>query len=558
MKSEHRDLPESFPQTLVVPVEGVEAFRGMSGILLPVFAFLGLMAVVSGCVLLIGCANIAGLLVSRATARQREVAVRLALGAGRRRLIRQLLTESLVLAIVGGGTGLALTLWLVGAANSAVALLPVPIEFDLRIDGRVLAYAIGLSTLACVFFGLAPAWSATRLDLVSSLKDEAGSTPRQRMRRALVVGQVAMCTALLVWSGLFVNSLRHISAVDPGFVSSGVVIASAELERGTTTDAEGERIFVEWARRVGASPMVETSGLALVVPLALVGREDFYVSLPIDDLRHRVVGNRLTPGWFATVRIPFLAGRDFTWDDREGAPHVAIVNDTLSRQLWNGQALGQQLRYGQRTLEIVGVVRDSKYSTIGETVSPTVYLPFRQTYAFGMTLHARTHDAEGTATLMIDEMRRLAPNVPVSVKAMSDAVAVSVIPAQVGAASTGIFGLVAMLLSAMGVYGLVAFAVGQRKREFAIRQAVGATAKDIIRLILGTNTRLVSIGLTLGLALGVVGAMALGGFLTGVGPFDPATLFAVVVIVVASAFVAGLGPAWRAARARPLVALRDQ
>ena len=231
LKIEHPDLPEDFLQALVVPVEGVEAFRGMSGILLPVFAFLGLLAVVSGFVLLIGCANIAGLLVSRANARQREVAVRLALGAGRRRLMRQLLTESLVLAIVGGAAGLLLTTWLVGAANSAVALLPVPVEFDLRIDGRVLAYALGLSTLACVFFGLVPAWSATRLDLVSSLKDEGGSTARQRMRRALVVGQVAMCTALLVWSGLFVNSLRHISAVDPGFDPAGVVIASAELER---------------------------------------------------------------------------------------------------------------------------------------------------------------------------------------------------------------------------------------------------------------------------------------------------------------------------------------
>ena len=253
-----------------------------------------------------------------------------------------------------------------------------------------------------------------------------------------------------------------------------------------------------------------------------------------------------------------MAGRDFTWDDREGAPHVAIVNETLSRQLWNGHALGQQLRYGQRTLEIVGVVRDSKYSTIGETVSPTVYLPFRQTYAFGMTLHARTTDVEGTARLMVDEMRRLAPNAPVSVKRMSEAVAVSVVPAQVGAASTGIFGLVAMLLSAIGIYGLVSFAVGQRKREFAIRQAIGATAGHIVRLILGSNTRLVSIGLALGLATGGVGAMALSGFLTGVSPFDPATLAAVVVVVVTAAFLAGLGPAWRAARAQPLVALRDQ
>jgi ABC-type antimicrobial peptide transport system permease subunit len=175
-----------------------------------------------------------------------------------------------------------------------------------------------------------------------------------------------------------------------------------------------------------------------------------------------------------------------------------------------------------------------------------------------MVLHARTADLEGTARLMVDELRRLAPNAPVSVERMSDAVAISVVPAQVGAASTGIFGLAAMLLSAMGVYGLVAFTVGQRTREFAIRQAVGATARDIVQLILGTNTRLVSIGLTLGLAVGGLGAMALGGLLTGVGPFDPATLLSVVAVVATASFLAGLGPAWRAARARPLVALRDQ
>jgi predicted permease len=451
-----------------------------------------------------------------------------------------------------------LATWLIGAANAAVALLPVPVEFDLRIDIRILGYAAGLSTLACLFFGLAPAWSATHLDLVSTLKDGSDATSRQRARRALVAGQVATCTALLLWSGLFVNSLRHASAVDPGFDSAGVVVAWAELDRGVANDAEGERIFVEWARRVGASPTVDASGLALVVPLSLTGREDFRVSLPGDSSQSWVVGNRLTPGWFDTVGIPFVAGRDFTWEDREGAPQVAIVNDTLSRQFWNGRALGQRLQYGQRTLEIVGVVGDSKYATIGETVTPTVYLPFRQAYAFGMALHARTSDPIGTSRLIVDEMHRLAPNAPVSVKSMNDAVAVAIVPAQIGATSTGIFGIVAVTLSAIGVYGLVSFSIGQRRREFAIRQAVGATASDIVRLILQTNTRPIVVGLSLGLAAGVLGAAALGGFLTGVGPVDPTTLFAVVLTVAAAAILASLGPAWRAARVQPLLALRDQ
>jgi predicted permease len=369
---------------------------------------------------------------------------------------------------------------------------------------------------------------------------------------------VATCTALLVWSGLFLNSLRHFGSVDPGFDPERVVVAWTELDRGSMSDAEGDRILVEWARRVGASPVVEASGLALVVPLSLTGREDFSVSLPGDSTRRRVVGNRLTPGWFEAVGIPFLAGRDFTWDDREGTSEVAIVNDTLSRQFWNGRALGQRLHYGERTLEIVGVVRDSKYATIGEMITPTVYLPFRQAYAFGMALHARTSDVDGTARLMTDEMRSLAPNAPVWIKSMADAVAVSVVPAQIGAAATGVFGLVAVMLSAVGIYGLVSFTSGQRKREFAIRQAVGASPLDIIWLILGTNTRMVGLGLGLGLALGVLGAAALRGFLTGVGPLDPLTHVAVAVTVVAATVLASLGPAVHAARVRPLIALRDR
>jgi predicted permease len=557
LRQEHVELPQSVEQTSVVPVDGVEAFRGMSGVILPVLAFLGVMGVLSAFVLLIGCANIAGLLVGRATARQREIAIRLALGAGRRRLLRQLLTESLVLAIVGGAAGVLLTYWLVGMAHTAVGWLPVPVEFDLRIDRRVWGYAFGLSTFACLFFGLARAWTATRLDLTASLKQETGSAQRQRMRRALVAGQVAACTALLIWTGLFTNSLRHVSFVDPGFTPDRVLVASAALQRSETSDAEGEQVFVEWARQVAASPTVESAALSLVVPLALTGREDFPVSLEGEETRRWVVGNRLTPGWFRTVGIPLIAGRDFTWDDRAGAPHVAIVNDTLARQFFEGQALGRRLVYGERTLDIVGVARDSKYATIGEEIAPTVYLPFRQAYAEAMVLHARTLDPEGTTRVMVNELRRLAPNVPLSVKPMREAVAVAIVPAQIGAAATAVFGVVAMLLSTIGVYGLVSFIVGQRRREFAIRQALGGTVGHIVGLILGTNARLVSIGVAAGLAGGALGAMLLEVFLTGVGPLHVATFAGAVVVVVAAVALASLGPALRVARTVPLISLRD-
>jgi predicted permease len=556
LRREHPELPESVEASAVVPVDGLEAFRGMSGVILPVLAFLAVMAILSGFVLLIGCANIAGLLIGRATARQREIAVRLALGAGRRRLLRQLLTESLVLAAAGGGAGLLVTHWLVAAAGAAMGWLPVPIEFDLRIDARVFGYAAGLSMLACIFFGLAPAWSATRLDLAGSLKRDVGSVGRQRMRRALVMGQVGACTALLIWSGLFLNSLRHIGSVDPGFNPDRVVVADAILDR-ETTDADGERIFVDWARHIAASPAVEVAALAHVVPLALTGREDFRVSIEGESTSRRVVGNRLTPGWFDAVGIPRLAGRDFTWTDQAGAPLVAIVNDTLARQWFGGQALGRRLVYGDRALEIVGIVRDSKYATIGEVIAPTVYLPFRQTYTFMMSLHARTSDAEGTARAIVEAWRRLAPNAPVSVKPMREAVAVAIVPAQVGAAATGVLGLVAVLLSAIGVYGLVAFVVGQRRRELAIRQALGATVGHIVGLIVGTNARLVAVGVVTGAGAGLLGALALRGFLTGVAPADPLSFGVAVAVVVTAVAVASLGPAWRAARDAPLASLCD-
>jgi predicted permease len=560
MRNAHPELPEEFLRMSAESTEGVNAFQGMASLLLPVFAFLALLTVLSGFVLLIGCANIAGLLIGRAAARQREIAMRLALGAGRGRLVRQLLTESLLLAVLGGAAGVLLAIWFVGSAGAIGARLPIPIDLDLRIDRRVLAYALGLSTFTSLLFGLAPAWSAARFDLVSSLKDDsAGSTARQRLRRVMIVGQVAICTALLLWSGLFLRSLRHIGDINPGFDPSGVLLATIMLEEGVVDDERGDRIFTEWTERVTASPGVQSAGLASVVPLALRGREEFSVSIPADapGTRRRVVATRVSPGWFGTIRIPLLMGRDFTWDDRKGAPDVAVVNDTLARQFWNGEAIGQRVNYGRRSLEVVGVVRDSKYRTIGETIRPQIYLPVRQSYMSEMTLHVRTTDMNGTRAALTREMRQLAPDVMVDVEPMSDAVAVAVMPAQIGAAATGVFGVVAMLLAALGVYGLVSFSVVQRTREIGVRKAIGARTEDILRLVVGGNARLLATGLCVGLGAGVLGAMALRGFLTGVAPMDPLALVSASGIVAGAALLASLVPALRAARVDPLVALRD-
>ncbi len=272
--ADHPDVPETFSRMEVLPLEGIGAFRGMADLILPLLGFLTLTAVVAALVLLIGCANIGGLLLGRAAARRKEIAVRLALGAGRGRLVRQLLTESLVLAIIGCGAGVLLAAWLTSAVNPLLSRLPVPMAFDLGIDRRVLVYALGISTAATFIFGLAPARRAARFDLVSSLKDEAaGSVVRHRLRRALVLGQVTTCTVLLIWSGLFLRSLGKIADIDPGFDARGVLLARIELDETTTDRDFGERLFLELEQQVQSASGVMSAGAATVVPLSLDNEE---------------------------------------------------------------------------------------------------------------------------------------------------------------------------------------------------------------------------------------------------------------------------------------------
>jgi predicted permease len=518
------------------------------------------LTVVSGFVLVIGCSNIAGLLVGRAAMRQREVAVRLALGSSRSRLFRQLLTESLVLAVAGGAAALLVAVGLVDLTRIGVARLPVPLELVFALDRRVLVYLVGLSTATSMFFGLLPARSALRVDLVSSLKiDSSGSPGRQRLRRLMVTAQVAICSALVVWSVLFLRSLGSVHAVEPGFDATDVVLSTVELDRGAIDAERGDRILTEWTARVGASGGVRSVGLATIVPLALTGREEFDVSLPADPdgTRRRVVASRVTPGWFATVRIPLVAGRDLTWNDRKGSPAVAIVNETLARQLWKGEALGQRLLFGGRSMEIVGIARDSKYRTLGEVTRPLVYLPLRQEYSHFVTLFARTSDRRATEAVMTNELRRLLPDAEVSVESMADAVAVAVLPARIGATATGVFGAIAVALAAFGVYGLVSFSVIQRAREIGIRRAIGATAADIVRLVVRDHATLIGLGLAIGVTTGALGATLLRSFLTGVGPTDPIALSTAVAVVAGCALAASAVPALRATRVDPMVSLRD-
>lgn len=564
MAAEYPDTNTRFGSTEVFAASGLGLYRGVAKTLAPVFVFVGFLTVVAAFVLLIGCANLAGLLLGRAAARRQEIAVRLALGASRGRLVRQLLMESVVLALIGGALGLALALTLTSGLSALTSRLPVAVDLNVALDVRILAYTLGMSLLCALLFGLAPARRASRLQLVDSLKVDSGTGPtRQRFRQVLIVGQVSVSAVLLVWSGLFAQSLLQSRSVDPGFDPSGVLLADVQLVDDRPGGMErGEATFVELQNRVRELPDVEQAGWSSVVPLALLGNERFKISkvdAPQDVQGTWIVASRLSPGWFATVRIPIMSGRDFTWQDRAGAPAVVIVNETLARQFWNGAAVGQQIRHGSTDSTVVGIVRDSKYWTLGEPTSPTVYMPFRQALAaYPPTLHVRTANPRATAERIRQAVQDLVPGAPVQLKSMPDAVAVAVMPARVGAMVTGAFGLLGALLATMGVYGLISYIVVQRTREMAIRRAIGASTGHIVGLVVGSTAKLTAVGLIVGVALGSLTAPLFGGLLVNVSPRDPLTLIMTSLALLGTAVLASAAPAVRAARLDPIASLKAE
>jgi predicted permease len=530
-------------------------------------ALVVLLAAVAG-VLLIACANLANLLLARATTRGRELAVRAALGAGRRRLVRQLLIESVVLALAGGALGLLLAVWGVDALV-ALAAGDLPRPDEVGPDAGVVAFTFALSLLTGLAFGLLPAFRASRLaDLHGVLKEGGrgggGGRGRSLARNGLIVAETALAVVLLVGAGLMLRSFRALLDVDPGFRAENVL--SLSLTFPDTTDAEPDRMAVrdEVVRRVEALPGVIAAGGAKTMPLA-GGGEPYGYTVPgrsgaLAEVQPQAGVFIVTPGYFRALGIPVLAGRAF--NDRDGEEHPAIVvNRALARQVWPGEpAVGKALMLGEFRLEIVGVVGDVRSAGLAADPGSAVYVPSTLAPRSTMKLFVRTaSDPLALAGAVREAIWQVDRDLPISeVAALPQVVAADVARPRFLSVLLTLFGALALTLAAIGLYGVVAYGVGQRTHEIGIRMALGAGRARVLRNVVGQGMRWTLLGLALGLAGAFAATRLLAGLLFGVAPTDAVTFAGVALLLAAAAALASWVPARRAAATDPLTALRSE
>jgi predicted permease len=537
----------------------------------PILGVAGLLMGIVGLVLLIACSNVANLLLVRASERRKEIAIRLAIGAGRGRLIRQLLTESVLLALMGGVLGLLFALW---TARLIVAFKPplaIPLSLDVNLDTKVFGFTLGLALVTGLLCGLAPALQASRPDLVGTLRDDtAGPGRRYRrlgLRNLLVIAQVAISTVLLVGAGLFLRSLGQASSIDPGFtLRKGVAAQLVVGLGGTYTEAQGRAFYQRLLDRARALPGVRAAAYADHLPLALeihVSRAEIE-GKPTAREEDRPEADRsgAGPGYFEVMGIPVRQGRAFDAHDGAGATPVAVVNETAAKRFWPGESpLDKHLRFGGAKapwLTVVGVARDGKYRTLGEEPRPFVYTAIDQDSSFGRTLVVASDGDEKAMLLQVrHEIDALDPNVPIfDIKTMSEHLSVMLFLARMGAVLLAAFGGLGLILASMGLYGVVAASVSRRTREIGIRMAIGAQRGDVLRLVVREGMALTGLGLTIGLGLSLLASRILRGLLYGIAPSDPLTFLAVALVLATIALGANLIPARRATEVDPLVALR--
>ena len=539
----------------------------------PVAVFTGILMAAVALVLLIVCVNVANLVLARAAGRTTELAIRQSLGAARGRLIRQLLTENLLLSSAGAALGLAVAFWLTRLATSMRLSAPFPIALDLPVDIRVLAFTAIVAIAATLAFGVVPALAVSRVDLVSVLKGTQDGRRHGWLRSTFLVAQVSMSVLLLITAGLFIRDFRNGRSLELGFEAAHVQTASINLETRGYTDVRGRALVRELVERLEVAPGVVSANVLDIVPLTLSNRVGIVLrdgdAEPVpgrEPVVPMVYMNTVGPGHFKTLEIALVAGRDFTYHDDRASTPVAIVNETLARRFWPGRdAVGQHLHLRpmggglNATMEVVGVVRDSKYVSANEEPRPFMYRPFAQDYTPHVTLLVRAAGLPAsTLPTITGVVRGLDPGLAVfNTSSLTDVTALSLLPTRIAGDLLGALGLLALVLAALGIYAALSVVVQSRTREIGVRVAIGATPQSVASMVVRQAMTWTAAGMALGLVLAMGVTRFLAAFLFGISPTDPWVFGGVLLLLSLVAFTAALEPALRASRLDPIAALRN-
>jgi predicted permease len=558
-------LPNEGRSTSLRPLTEATIFPGVRDALLAGTTVL--MTIVS-LVLLIACSNVANLLLARATNRRQEIAVRLALGASRVRLVRQLVTESVLLGLMGGALGLVVALWTRNLIWSTRPPFFAQNFVDPQLDARVLVFALAVSIATGLLFGLVPAIASSRADVVTAIKDQSRAAGRPRRRfglgNLLIVGQVALSLVALITAALFLHSSRNAAQIDPGFDIDHVGVMLVSPGQAGYGPDRAQQFFQAVSARVGAMPGVRSVSWSVNLPL--FGGFSRTVFIEGHEADKQMAGmltlaNAVDVGYFETTSVAIIEGRTFRETDRAGSVPVAVINDTMARKYWPRETpIGKRFRfYTERDYrEVVGVAKTVKYVTLGEAPQPAAYFPLRQSQIDAMVLYVRAAgDPAPLLGLVEREIQQIDANVPIqSPQRVRDVIDQSLWAVNLGAGLLAVFGVLALTLACVGLYGVMAYSVGQRTQEIGLRMALGAGPGQVLRLVLQQGLALVAAGVALGLAGAWAVSRLIQSLLFG-SARDPLSFIAASVALVAVAAVATFLPALRASRIDPLVALRE-
>ena len=532
------------------------------------YILLPMLLAIAGAVLLLACANVANLLLVRSVSRRTEIAIRVSMGASRWRVMRQLLVESLLLALAGGSGAMLLTSWTVGVFAEFIPPTDFPVSLDVRLDRTVLLVTLILSVLSGLFFGLLPALRSASLAPAAVLKEDtaraSGGRRKVRLTTTLAVVQLALSLLLLTSAGLFIRGFRRAQRFDPGFKPDHVLVASFDLFPAGYTQAQGLEFDRQLFSKLNALRGVRSASLADDVPLGFTRNTEMiklegYVAEPREtmDVRSATVG----PDYLRTMDIPLLAGREFTPQDTRDTQQVAVVNQALVDRYWPHQdAVGRRLWAEGRWFTVIGVARNSNYDRLNEAPMPFLYLPLFQVYYQHPTIHARVWgDPLAAASAVEKAVHELNADLPVfDVDSLGSRIQVASANQRIAGTFVGAFGMLALTLATVGIYGVIAYTTRQRAHEIGIRVALGAKRRDILRLVLGQGLRMTLAGLAFGLLISLILTPFLRSQLFGVTTTDALTYGSVAVLLVAVALAACYIPARRAAKVEPMVALRHE